>query len=92
MLAQALSAKKSVSDGSPGENADLIAEELFRGAGPNFTDAPGFHLFNIVVHAATCASSTWLFRCVFVGETFLRRHVVKEGCTLDVEIWLLVVC
>lgn len=84
MLAQALSAERSVSDGSTEENVDLIAAGLFRGAGPKHSDAPGFHLFNVIVHAATCASSTWLFRCVFAGEK-LRRCVVKEGYTLAVD-------
>ena len=75
MLAQALSAERSVSDGSPEENFDPIAMEIFRGPGLQYTDAPGFHLFNVLVHAATCASSTWLFRRVFAGEK-LRRCVI----------------
>lgn len=68
MLAQTFSAERTASDGTPEENTDGSAEELLRGAGPKYTDAPGFHLFNVVVHAATCASSTWLFRCVFAGK------------------------
>lgn len=76
VLAQTLSAERSVSDGSPEENVDLIAAELFRGAGPKYTDAPGFHLFNVIVHAATCSSSVWLFRRVFAGKK-LRRRAIK---------------
>lgn len=68
MLAQALSAGRSASDGNPEENVDLMAAEIFRGAGPQYTDAPGFHLFNVILHGATCASSTWLFRLIFAGE------------------------
>lgn len=83
MLAQSFSAERSASDGSPEENVDLIAADKFREAGPKYTDAPGFHLFNVIVHAATCSSSIWLFRRVFAGEK-LRRCVVKGGCTLVV--------
>ncbi|CAM9836175.1 unnamed protein product [Ectocarpus sp. 12 AP-2014] len=37
-------------------------EDFARGAGPERTDAAFFHLFNVIVHAATCSSSVWLFR------------------------------
>ncbi|CAM9863325.1 unnamed protein product, partial [Pylaiella littoralis] len=37
-------------------------------AGPEHADAAGFHLVNVVVHAATCSASVWLFRAVFAGE------------------------
>lgn len=37
-------------------------------AGPEHADAAGFHLVNVVVHAATCSASVWLFRAVFAGK------------------------
>lgn len=40
-----------------------------RGAGPELSDATGFHLVNVFVHAATCSSTVWLFRAVFAGES-----------------------
>ncbi|CAN0340036.1 unnamed protein product, partial [Ectocarpus sp. 12 AP-2014] len=43
-------------------------EDFARGAGPEHTDAAGFHLFNVIVHAATCSSSVWLFRTIFEGK------------------------
>lgn len=81
ILAQALSAERVVPDGVPEENDDLIKAEIFRGAGPKYTDAPGFHLFNVVVHAAACASSTWLFRCVFAGKAKLAAIGVLYSST-----------
>lgn len=42
--------------------------DFTRGTGPEHADAAGFHLMNIVVHAATCSASVWLFRAVFAGK------------------------
>eukprot|EP00752_Nemacystus_decipiens_P011698 g10381.t1 len=47
----------------PTKKADAV-----RGAGPRHADATGFHLFNVIVHAATCSSSVWVFRAVFPGQ------------------------
>eukprot|EP00752_Nemacystus_decipiens_P009157 g8179.t1 len=41
---------------------------VVRGAGPELVDATGYHLVNVVVHAATCSSSVRLFRAVFAAE------------------------
>lgn len=44
--------------------------DVVRGAGPKHADATGFHLFNVVVHAASCSSSLWIFRAVFPGKLY----------------------
>lgn len=46
----------------------LNKARVVRGAGPELADATGFHLVNVLLHAATSSSSVWLFRAVFAGE------------------------
>lgn len=53
----------------PTKTADAV-----RGADPKHADAAGFHLFNVLVHAATCSSSVWVFRAVFPGEFHVDEH------------------
>lgn len=63
-----------------GDSATPAATEDFsttkvvaRSTGPRHADAPGFHLFNVVVHAMTCSCTVWIFRAVFQGECTLWR-------------------
>lgn len=67
MLAQMYSAGEEATASSAEGIADVEAKFSDR-VGSEHADAAGFHLVNVVVHAATCASTTWLFRGVFAGE------------------------
>lgn len=55
-----------------GANEDVPTKKVdaVRRTGPKHADATGFHLFNVVVHAATCSSSVWMFRTIFPGECY----------------------
>ncbi|CAM9089999.1 unnamed protein product, partial [Scytosiphon promiscuus] len=52
------------------ETAEVLTKKKHaaRGAGPERADATGFHLFDVLVHAASCSSSVWLFRAIFAGK------------------------
>ncbi|CAM9432105.1 unnamed protein product, partial [Hapterophycus canaliculatus] len=49
-----------------------------RGTGPEHADAVGFHLFNVIVHAAACSSSVWLFRAIFAGKKIETAWMQNE--------------
>lgn len=48
--------------------------DAVRGTGPRHADATGFHLFNVIVHAATCSCSVWIFRAVFPGKFYSTQE------------------
>ncbi len=49
------------------ETVPMVEMDVVRGAGPEYIDATGYHLVNVLVHAATCSCSLWVFRAVFAG-------------------------
>jgi len=67
------------------ESAPMVEMDVIRGAGPEYIDATGYHVVNVLVHAATCSCSLWLFRALFAGKSEdmadLHRSRLKRVCS-----------